>query len=263
MSLPIICFDLDGTLLDKRGRIHPGDVALLAASDAPARFVPSTGRPLESVRRAFARNNLYVDQPFPLPLVLLNGSLVVAEHEAPLAFHPLDEAIQRELVALSMQFQSITFWFLSPTDIFVLWPNPLSDGMAKGFDFTMQPFSDSGGRAHFSKIMCVSESPSALEDLAQTVAAFPIEAARSMSTVLELTPHSVDKGTGIRELLQRIDVHPSFYAAGDGENDLPLFQVATLSFAPATAPERIRAAASQVIDVSREGLLAPILRCTL
>ena len=48
--------------------------------------------------------------------------------------------------------------------------------------------------------------------------------------------------------------------AGDGENDLPLFDLADLSFAPEDSPAAIKARANHVVNVSENGLLAPILR---
>ena len=48
--------------------------------------------------------------------------------------------------------------------------------------------------------------------------------------------------------------------AGDGENDLALFDLATLSVAPASSPPAIRARADRILDVREEGLLTPILR---
>jgi hydroxymethylpyrimidine pyrophosphatase-like HAD family hydrolase len=133
--------------------------------------------------------------------------------------------------------------------------------MARGFDFTVRPLRDSNGTSRFSKIMCVSDSPAALAELAHAVSRIPIEAALSLPTVLELNPGHINKASGVTELLEHLCLADQpFYAVGDGENDLPLFRRAERSFAPATAPEGIKTVASQVIDVSRDGLLAPILR---
>ena len=256
----IVCFDMDGTLLDQDGSIHPNDAAILGSLQRPSLFIPCTGRPVQSLRRAFARNGLFRTGCIPLPLVLLNGSLLLGGNESPLAYHPFEQAVQEELIELAMQFRHITFWFLSEADILAQWPNPLSDAMAAGFDFTLQPLAECHGGMRFSKIMCVSDSPSALAELARAAADFPVESALSLPTVLELTKKGIDKASGIAELLQELGFagRPVF-AAGDGENDLPLFRMAARSFAPSTAPEGIRAAASELIDVSREGLLTPIL----
>ena len=40
---PIFCFDVDGTLVDEQGVIHPADVALLGAEPPAALFIPCTG----------------------------------------------------------------------------------------------------------------------------------------------------------------------------------------------------------------------------
>jgi len=39
MRLPILCFDLDGTLLDADACIHPNDIKLLTAFQPSALFI--------------------------------------------------------------------------------------------------------------------------------------------------------------------------------------------------------------------------------
>lgn len=260
MHLPIVCFDMDGTLLDEQGRIHPNDVALLAAPKPRALFIPCTGRPTDSVRRAFARSGLYLDRPIPLNMVLQNGALLMAPYEARLAYDELEAGIQKELLRMAMGFPQVTFLFLSATDIFVLWPNAFGLGLAASFDFVLRPISEADGSASFSKVMCISDSPEALDAIARIVASWPVERALSMPTILEITNCDINKGNGITRLLQQIGLGGKpIYAAGDWGNDLPLFRIAASSFAPATAPEPIKAAASHVIDAGRQGLLQPIL----
>ncbi len=261
MDLPIVCFDMDGTLLDARGRIHPHDVALLAAPKRRALFVPSTGRPASSVRAAFARSGLFVDGLIPLYMVLLNGALIVRPDEVPLAHDALEPGIQSELLALARRFPEVTFLFLSSTQIYVLWPHPFGLDLAASFDFILHPISDAPAGTAFSKVMCLSDSRAALDAIAAAVASWPVESAFSMPPLLEITNRHVDKAHGIRTVLREIGLSGCpFYAAGDGENDLPLFRIAASSFAPASAPGPIKAAASHVINVDQEGLLAPILK---
>ena len=261
MNMPIICFDIDGTLLDDRGNIHPNDVSLLTAPRPPALFIPTTGRPLESIRRTFAKNKVYAGEQIPLPMVLQNGSLLFAGNEVLLAYYPFEPALQKELISLSMRFKDVTFLFLSASDIYVLWPNPFGMKSANRFEFTTRNLSDCDGNCQMSKIMCISESRPVLNTLARSVNAFPVESAFSLSTVLEITPKNVNKGMGLTKLLEALhEEDQPIYAAGDGENDLPLFQLAKQSFALTHALENIRTMASQVIDVSREGLLSPILK---
>ncbi len=261
MNLPIVCFDMDGTLLDEQGRIHPNDVALLGSHDPRALFIPSTGRPTKSVRCAFARSGLFLNRPMPFNMVLQNGALLMARDEVPLAFDALHAGIQKELLTLAMRCSEVTFLFLSSTEIYVLWPNPFGLRLAASFDFILRPLAEDGEGVEFSKIMCMSDSPAALQSLAASIEPWPVESALSMPTILEITNFNINKGNGVQRLMQELGLSGQpIHAAGDWGNDLPLFRIAEASFTPTTAPAHIKAAASQVIDVKQEGLLGPILK---
>jgi hypothetical protein len=75
-----------------------------------------------------------------------------------------------------------------------------------------------------------------------------------------MTPPGVDKGTGLAQLLNKLSWPiKSIIAAGDGENDLPLFNHAAVSFSVYDAPEHIRTAADHIVDVRGKGVLSSIL----
>ncbi len=261
MPLPIICFDMDGTLLDEHGRIHPGDVAILASADPPALFIPTTGRPTGSVRRVFARGNLFLHHAIPFHMVLQNGALLLAPPGVTLAYDGLEAGVQKELLRLAYDFPQVTFLFLSAAEIYVLWPSPLGMRLAASFDFDLRPLSEADGRVVFGKVMCMSDSPSVLDSISGIVASWPVESALSMPTILEITNYHVDKGSGVTKLLEKIGLSGQpVYAAGDWGNDLPLFRIAAASFAPSTAAATIKSVASHVIDVEHDGLLHPILK---
>ncbi len=78
--------------------------------------------------------------------------------------------------------------------------------------------------------------------------------------MLELAPVGVHKGGGLAALLEDRERVGEIVAVGDGENDLALFEQATLSFAPASSPPAIQARADLALDLTKEGLLTPILR---
>ena len=108
--------------------------------------------------------------------------------------------------------------------------------------------------------MCISPFPNLLDRLAKPLKSLPVESAFSMSTILEITPKEVNKGSGLQKLLHMLQQETvTIYAAGDGENDLPMFQLAKRSFAPDQASETVKRVASQVINVRLNGLLEPIL----
>jgi len=61
-------------------------------------------------------------------------------------------------------------------------------------------------------------------------------------------------------LIQELSLeHVPVYTAGDGQNDLGLFDYAVSSFAPAYAHPAILEKADHIIEREKEGMLTPIL----
>lgn len=260
MTRPILSFDLDGTLVDRHGRIHPNDIALLESAQPPAVLVPATGRSLGALRRTFNHNGLFMGRQIACPLVLQNGSLLLSADETPLAYFPFEPDLQERLIDRAFQKPDITFLFLSANQVHLLWPNPFGVQAADQYEFSVTPFTARSRGAAFSKIMCLSNCAAALAEIAAWAGGLPVEGAYSMPTIFEITPQGTDKGSGLRRLLAALGLNGrTIVAAGDGENDLPLLRRAAVACAPTTAPEAIRRRARHVIDVSREGLLAPML----
>jgi hydroxymethylpyrimidine pyrophosphatase-like HAD family hydrolase len=76
---------------------------------------------------------------------------------------------------------------------------------------------------------------------------------------LEFTPIGELKGDGLlATLLDGRGRADEVVAAGDDEKDLARFDLATLSFAPENSPPAIRVRADRILDLRKEGLLAPI-----
>ena len=259
MTQTIICFDLDGTLLDSSGSIHPRDIEILR-NPAPACLIPTTGRPLHAVKRLFARHGLFSGAPLPFPLVLHNGALLYLPGEKLLAHLAFQSAERDGLVRLARERPRVTFLFLDLESVRVMWPRPFAERAAASYDFTVEPLGEGEPARMFSKLMCLSETPADLEEISRATEGMLVERAYSMTTILEFTPPGADKGKGLRALQAALGLQESpVYAAGDGGNDLPLFAAALRSFAPISSPTAVRAAASQLVDVRQAGLLTSIL----
>jgi hydroxymethylpyrimidine pyrophosphatase-like HAD family hydrolase len=125
-SLPVLCFDLDGTLLDKEQRIHPADAAFLQSSQR-AWLVPTTRRPLHSVKRTFFRHRLFPSAPLPFPLVLQNGAVLYGPSEKVLEHQVFEEGIQGALIDLFKTMPFLTFYLIGLDSIQVLWPDSFGD----------------------------------------------------------------------------------------------------------------------------------------
>ena len=256
----MLCFDLDGTLLDDRERIHPADREILAGARAQAILIPTTGRPLESVRRTFQRNGLFRDASLPLPLVLLNGSLVHAPGERRLAYRPFEPLVQSELIALAQDFPEVTFLFLGEGPAQMLHPSAFGWAAAERYECTTQEFTPASRDVPSGKVMCMHPDHAVLEPLDRALEGIAVEKSFSVPFSLELTARGVDKGSGLHILLERLDLsaHP-LLAAGDGGNDLPMLSHAEVFFVPTSAPQEVREKATCLVDMPRTGLLGPML----
>ncbi len=255
----VVCFDFDGTLVDGEGRIHPRDVEILG-SDVRATLVPATGRPLHAVRYVLNRHGLFEDGPVPFPLVLENGAAVYEAGERLREQHPFVPDVQATLMEAMLASPQVTFLLFSLDTVRMLWPSEAGWQMVRRFVLSTRPFfreTDAG--APLTKVVSIAETPEPLGTFADGVADLPLERAYSLPTVLEFTRVGVDKGRGLRALLGERPAGTRLVVAGDGENDLPLFDLADLSFAPEDSPDAIKARSDRVLDVRKEGLLAPIL----
>lgn len=257
MSKPVVCFDFDGTLVDKNGRIHSRDIEILREEDRVV-FVPATGRPLHAVRHAFERNGLFFKPSIPFPLILQNGAVTYLPHESLFTQTPLSAEVQDQLLKISQRHPQICCFLFSLNKLEIMWPNQLGYEMIERFDLDSQPYL--GANLPYTKITYVSDSRAAMNALAQEISPLSVEASYSLPTVFELTQAGVDKGRMLIKLLTSMGLQSGkIIVAGDGENDLPLFDTADVSFCPTNSPALIKRRADKEINIAETGLLAPML----
>ncbi len=260
MYSAVLCFDLDGTLVDDEGRMHPADRELLR-HEREVLFVPATGRSLDALRRTFARNGVLAEGAIPFPLVLQNGALTLRPGERPHAVRPLDAATGAALLAAMQASPEVAFLLFTPSAVHELWPSEFSRRMVRRFELDARPWGERDARQPLTKVNAIAASPATMQDFLARIAALPLERSSSLPTVIELNAPGTNKGDALAALLADLGLGDvPLLAAGDGENDLPLFARATRSFAPDTAPAAIQARASQVVPAARDGLLRPMLR---
>lgn len=264
MPSSALCFDLDGTLVNDQGFIHPQDVMLLDHPPSEVLFIPATGRPLESVRRTLRKAGLFKETKIPFPLVLQNGSLLYRPDEVQASYKPFDIQTQKTLIALAKGRPETTFLFLGMKEIHLLWPSRFGLASVEKYEFEVVPFTDQSVDCPFSKVMCISNVVRDLSPLAQVAKWMPVDTAFSTPTIFEITPQGINKGSGLLELLCVLgQENIPLYVAGDGENDLPMMQMARVSFAPMNALPDVIKQAHVKLDVDQEGLLRPMMEKAL
>ena len=259
-ALPVIAFDLDGTLISHDLKIHPADVAILTMPDPPAIFVPTTGRTLHSIRSMFQTHGILGDEPMHFPAVLQNGSLVVNSGEERLRYKTLEPDVQAELIKVLRSRPDVTFMLFNNDRMRMMNPTPYGEATTSYYKFKPDRYDPDEQDEPCSKIICLAETVDILDEIRVLISGFDLELATSKTTILEMNPPGVSKGAALEYLAERKgwDTRRVF-CAGDGENDVEMFRRFPVSFTPHTSPDSIKSQVSYVVDVSENGLLRSIL----
>ena len=262
MSIPIICFDLDGTLIDEHGRIHPNDKAILSQPPRDVVLVPNTGRPMNSVLPMFHERDMLTGYSLlPFPGVCQNGGTVYLENEVLVSVSAVDPKVQAELIKITRPFKRVTT-ILTTVDLHMYF-NPTEYGFqaSRDFNFTLTPVSPDDTFPPLTKVMAFSDHPEDLAEIARLAEGLSTSASYSQPTIYEFLPAGVNKGTGLRALMDALDLQDSpVFAAGNGGNDVEMLEMADVAFAPHNSSADVLALADEVLDVSQEGLLIPMFR---
>jgi HAD superfamily hydrolase (TIGR01484 family) len=260
MPIKIICFDLDGTLVNDSGKIHPDDIAILKTMPKGFIFIPASGRSLDSVKRIFNKNGLFFQEKFPLPLILQNGSLIYGAGEQLLGYFPFSEIIQAQLIDIAINKDEICYLFMADKYIHRLWDHPDGIVAIEKYDFMVDKFPATTNQSMYSKIMCLSLDHEALLSVAMACQNIPIEGVFSMPTIFEITPLNVNKGTGLRYYLETAGIQNSIIiAAGNDQNDLDILRLADQSFVPLGSNVASTIKNCIIVNPSQSGILSSML----
>ncbi len=255
MESPVLCFDLDGTLLTKEGRIHSADIVILA-SRPKSWFVPISGRGLDSVRRMFHRNGLFVDQTIPFPMVLLNGAAVYLPGEDLCSYTPFSQLVQRTLISLAEDFPKPSYLFMDDKDIFMRATSGAIRPWLEIFDMRPEDLTESAQHETFCKVMVVSEDTRELMSIADYLDSRNLEISFNLKNVLEMSPPGVTKASGLKTLAGFLGwKKEQIVAAGDDDDDLEVFELARHTFTTITSAAKIIKKADFVVDLQKAGLL--------
>ncbi|NMB54657.1 MAG: HAD family phosphatase [Leptolinea sp.] len=259
--LPILAFDVDGTLMDHRDTIHQKDIELLTMPDPPAIFVPATGRSLLAIRRILRSFGICDERPLRFPMVLQNGALIYDPGEVKLRRISFDLPLQAELIGLFKTKPDVSFLISVEDHTYMVNPRPFGLNETRKYMSEPDVYSDNTPLDACTKILCLCEDPEKILEVREMVKDFNLEVVHSRTTMLELNATGVNKGEGLEFLAKHHGWNKNqVYCAGDGDNDLAMFGRFPNSFTPHTSPANIQTAAKFVIDTRQDGLLTPILK---
>ena len=244
----IIVTDLDGTLLDEHERIHSIDIDILQEIPDDVIFIPASGRALSSIKHVFISNHCNLPEPFPFPVISLNGAMGFLPGEKTAFYHPLPNDLINEVLQQTDKYRQICFLFLDKQKAVMV--NPTQFGMLGEirYHFGSVPYQPGIPLKDIAKIMCLSDDREALQEYEHSVNHLDCSTAFSMDTIFEITPTGVNKGSGLMDLLSRLGLDDRFsiFGAGDGGNDLEMLECANVRFASDQSPEYIRNRADRI-----------------
>ena len=251
MNQALFVSDIDGTLLKTGQMPHPSVLSAIARfREEGGLFCVCTGRALPAVK------NLLPLLPGCSLGILCGGAVVYDfENNRPLITHYLDASVVSALRELMAQEPSISVTVSIPNGIYRIRDNVCL--LTKGvYEDRTAPVGALDQIGPMVKVLLTCGNPDALEAAAARL--FPahlFEVHRASTHFYEVTAAGVDKATGIEKLNAMIGYRRVF-SAGDAPSDAVMASVSELFFAPETAMEPVRKAASWIFPSPEDGGLA-------
>ncbi len=265
MTIRLIALDLDGTLLTSGKTISPGDrAAVEAAIGRGVLVVPVTGRPAQGVPQEV------LDLPGVRYVISSNGATIrdVIAGETLLETH-LEAETALAVLAASDHVTMIREAFregvgyLSRADYDILCDRYEGAMLQYVLDTrqvlpgTIADFLREDPRP-IEELFFLTESEAVKLDLQETLSALPgIGFADPFPRDLEVMAGGIDKGEGLRFLLDRLGIDPSeAMALGDGGSDLPMLRMAGVGVAMGNSIQAVKDGADWVTDSCDENGVA-------
>jgi Cof subfamily protein (haloacid dehalogenase superfamily) len=268
--MELIVFDLDGTLLDRRGAVSDYTRETLARlSDLGVAYTVATGRTLHAARELLAPHG------FRLPQVYKNGVMIwdpVSDDYSHSNFLSLTE-VERVLGAVLEQDLAPFVFTLEPGNLHAIYHAPLQAEIERKLarDFSKRPEV---------RVRPLAQLPADAE-ITNVSALGAAPAVRAVEALIESEPHLVayagnaweggdwrwldvhhsdaSKGGAIDTLREQLGAR-RVVCFGDSDNDLSMFMRADESYAPNNAADHVKRAASAVIGHHDEDGIARFLR---
>ncbi len=267
--MELIVFDLDGTLLNERGRISQGTGDTLAAlAERGIAYTVATGRSLHASRHILSEHG------FLLPHVLKNGVMIWDPQTDESSWQnclTLDE-IEHVMTEMLKQKVSPFVSTIEPGDRHGIYHPPIQHSIEKGL-------ADYYAKSDGLFVAPLSELP-AEADIVSISAIGASASIRHVETVIEPEPHllayaapaleggdwrwidihhtDANKGGAVMSLKQQLGA-TQVVCFGDGTNDISMFATADESYAPENAEDVVKAAATAVIGHHDEDGIAKFL----
>jgi len=257
----ILCLDIDGTLIDDHEQVHPEDIKLINNFPQSIQLVLTTGRPLGSAKGVLHANNLFKEALLPLPGVFMNGTTAYLPEEKLTFEHHFSRKVHQQLINLAESHQGSAFAFFTRTRVHLVNSTKFSLHISEKHYLSYRISQTTNIPAKINKMMVIENDRNKLQQVKNHTQNINAEIAYSLPYLLEFSPKGINKPAALKALLLKLNLDRlPIYAVGDGQNDLALFDLAKISFAPSSAHEKIKNKADQIIQREENGILKPILK---
>ena len=251
-AVKLLAVDVDGTLLDSQHQLtHRTEEALRRAMNAGIQVVLTTGKTRKAVAEIIDSLSLSTPGAYVQGAVLQDGDGVVfSQHTLPaeVAAQVGDFARESGLHLVAFAGTKILAEELNPhTRRFVDHREP--EPTLVSSPALLRERSD------LNKLVVLGESKT-IDTRRPELEAAVGEAAvvvQAVPGMLEVLPHGVSKGAGLREILALLDLPPSqVMAIGDAENDIELLAAAGIGVAVGNAVPKLKEIADWVVASNDE-----------
>jgi len=260
LSYKLMAVDIDGTLLDSRGRITEGvKKAVRLGVEKGLIFTISSGRPVQGIRPLI--RELGID----LPVITYNGAMVITGKSEEILYErrmPPENA--KRVIELGNEYgTSVMVW--AGNRLFV---NKVNDRAYKyaensGVKPELIGSVDEVVKNGVSKVLWYDDAD-VIEKYKNDVGRHlnkNITYHTSQPIYLEFVDKNASKAIAMEKLGERFGIRrEEMIAVGDGYNDLSMIEYAGLGVAMGNAPDEIKARADYVTLTNDEDGVAHVIR---
>ena len=254
----LLASDMDGTLLNDAHELSAENTeAIRYFTENGGVFTIATGRMLPAI-------NLYIWQlSINAPIIALNGAAVFdIKKEALLHSRPHDADLVKIVDSLAEDFPELGVEVVMLDRMYICRGSEVS---RRHCEIIKEPYilTDVRMASGDCMKMNLTQAPDYLDDVERYMdTKYPGEfhIAHSAAHYLEVLHPDANKGRGLDVVAGIMKIaREHIYAVGDNHNDAELLERAAVSFAPASAVQRIREAADVVVSSNNEHAIRDVV----
>lgn len=264
MSLKLIAFDVDGTVITDRRKLLDSSVdAIKLAMTRGCKIIFVTGRPYVSTKPILQK--LGLDNRDDEYLALFHGAILQTTSGKILSKRVFSMKDFKDLDLLATD-QRVLMVAETPKYIYTTSPNldlrTAWESYKNRLPIRVRPLgylSGYKGELNMAKMLYISQT----DHLTQVEKNLPswvrnrFFVARSENYCVDISPKGVNKGWALKQLAERLDIKPSeVMAFGNADNDIPMIDYAGIGVAMKNSSPKLLNKANLITDSNNESGIA-------